>query len=124
MATLIGVRPRAAPILLEKHPQPFLGARKVVLGVQRPQNLVLAHQLVYSRSDMSNSGDSELHSRAHRCGLDAGPRMRQTAQRRYPNHCGAAAGHDARATGATRSRVDTVDASPPVLHDAGSIWNR
>src|SRR3978361_1004849 len=51
MATLIGVRPRATPILLEKHPQPFLGARKVVLGVQRPQNLVLGDQLVETRDD-------------------------------------------------------------------------
>ena len=30
MATLIGVCPRAAPVLLEEHPEPDLGAREVI----------------------------------------------------------------------------------------------
>src|SRR6202044_3560075 len=51
MAALIGVRPRTAPVLLEEHPEPDLGAREVVLGVQAPQNFVFGDQLVKARHD-------------------------------------------------------------------------
>src|SRR5689334_14377726 len=49
MATLIGVGPRAAPVLLEEHPQPHFGAVDVILGIQRKQDFVLANQLVKPR---------------------------------------------------------------------------
>src|SRR6185295_326572 len=51
MATPIGVGPRSAPILLEKHPQPFFGRVELVLGVDRTQDLVLADYLVETRHD-------------------------------------------------------------------------
>src|SRR5258707_2100638 len=51
MAALIGVGPRTAPILLEKHPQPFLRAVEIVFGVDRTQDLVLADQLIEPRHD-------------------------------------------------------------------------
>ena len=41
VAALLGVGRRAAPVLLEEHPQPLLGGPEVVLGVERPQRLVL-----------------------------------------------------------------------------------
>jgi hypothetical protein len=51
MATLLGVDPRAAPILFKEHPQPLLGGVEFVLGVDRTQDLVLADQLVEPRHD-------------------------------------------------------------------------
>src|SRR6201996_8732045 len=51
MAALVGVCARAAPVLLEEHPEPDLGGREVVFGVQTPQNFVLGDQLVKARHD-------------------------------------------------------------------------
>src|SRR6185312_134151 len=51
VSALLRIGPRAAPVLLEKHPQPHLGTVEVVLGIERPQNLVVAHQCVETRND-------------------------------------------------------------------------
>ena len=51
VAALVGVGARAAPVLLEEHPQPHLGGVEVLLGVQRAQDLVLADQRVEPRHD-------------------------------------------------------------------------
>src|ERR1700759_1470144 len=51
MAALVGVCPRAAPVLLEEHPEPDLGGCEVILGVQPPQNFVLGDERVEARHD-------------------------------------------------------------------------
>ena len=43
MAALLGVRPRSAPVLLQEHQQPALGALEVVLRIHRGEDLVFAH---------------------------------------------------------------------------------
>src|ERR1700734_2403544 len=51
MTPLMGVRPRAAPVLLEEHPQPLLGPLEVIFGVETPQNFILGDQRVEARHD-------------------------------------------------------------------------
>ena len=41
VAPLLAVRRRAAPVLLQEHPQPLLGRTEVVLRVQRAQRCVV-----------------------------------------------------------------------------------
>src|ERR1700733_14780625 len=86
MAALIGVRPRTAPVLLEEHPEPDLGAREVVFGVQTPQNFVLGDQLLKARHDRmervgaADSGVEGLVWLFHR--LHCGPWPERAAERR------------------------------------------
>ena len=51
MTALIGVGPGAAPVLLEEHPQPVLGGRQIIVGIQRAQHLIVGDQLVEARHD-------------------------------------------------------------------------
>jgi hypothetical protein len=51
MTPLIRVGPRAAPVLLEEHPQSDLRGVEVVLRIEGEEDLVLAHQLIEARHD-------------------------------------------------------------------------
>ena len=51
VTALIGVGPRATPVLLEEHPQPVLRALQIIRGVEREQHLVGADQFVETRHD-------------------------------------------------------------------------
>ena len=49
---LVGVGARAAPVLLEEHPQPHLRGPEVLLRVERPQHLVPGDLLVEAGDDL------------------------------------------------------------------------
>ena len=51
VTTLVGVRRRAAPVLLEEHRQPVRGRAEVVFRVERPQLRVVSHPLVEAVHD-------------------------------------------------------------------------
>ena len=51
MPALVGVGARAAPVLLQEHPQPGLGAGQILLRIQRAQDLVVGDLFVEPRDD-------------------------------------------------------------------------
>ena len=56
VAAQLGVRAGTAPVLLEEHPQPFLGRAQVGLGVQRAQHRVVRHARVEGGHEPSERG--------------------------------------------------------------------
>ena len=52
VSTLLRVRVRSAPVLLEEHPHPPLGRAEIGLGVERAHNLVLRDFFVKSRGEL------------------------------------------------------------------------
>jgi hypothetical protein len=49
--TLVGVGRRPAPVLHEKQRQPVLGRTEILLGIQRPQEVVVRDLRVEARDD-------------------------------------------------------------------------